>query len=219
MERDPRKDPRPGDVVPSKHVFPQTQTLTVHTVINGEIRCLINGGPRSITMSYNQWVDWMPEKKAEAREASKVTKERWIEMYGGQAVLDREGFDVVPCVDCKDSVCHGWMVKLKTDITREASVPTAAVTVVDCGWEGHDGMSPLYDPFAPHVGCRWCGGTGKIAVEDTSALKAQLATAAEVIAAAERALGEICETYSTDTLDELWTQANAAVEAAPEVKP
>ncbi len=60
--------------------------------------------------------------EAEASEASRVTKERWIEMYGGQAVLDREGMEVVPCVDCTDAVCHGWRVRLKT----EASVPTAA---------------------------------------------------------------------------------------------
>jgi hypothetical protein len=57
--------------------------------------------------------------EAEAREASKVTKERWIEMYGGQAVLDREGFEVVPCADCKDPLCHGWRVRPKT---AEASV-------------------------------------------------------------------------------------------------
>ena len=63
--------------------------------------------------------------EAEAREASKVSKERWIEMYGGQAVLDREGLDVVPCVDCTDSLCHGWMVVRKA----EASAPTAAEVI------------------------------------------------------------------------------------------
>ncbi len=71
---------------------------------------------------YQRWRLDQLLAEAEASEASRVTKERWIEMYGGQAVLDREGFDVVPCVDCKDPVCHGWMVRRKP----EASVPTAA---------------------------------------------------------------------------------------------
>lgn len=62
---------------------------------------------------------------AEAREATKLTKAQWIERYGGQAVLDREGFDVVPCVDCKDLICHGWMVKRRTEPTQ----PTAAEVI------------------------------------------------------------------------------------------
>ena len=40
----------------------------------------------------------------------KLTKDEWIERYGGQALLDADGFDVVPCVNCDDSVCHGWRV-------------------------------------------------------------------------------------------------------------
>jgi hypothetical protein len=40
----------------------------------------------------------------------KLTKRQWIERYGGQELLDREGFDVVPCEQCDDSVCHGWRV-------------------------------------------------------------------------------------------------------------
>lgn len=63
---------------------------------------------------------------AEAREAKRLTKAQWIERYGGQAVLDREGFDVVPCVDCKDLICHGWMVKRRTEPTQ----PTAAEVAV-----------------------------------------------------------------------------------------
>lgn len=39
-----------------------------------------------------------------------MTKKEWIEAYGGQAVLDNEGFDVVPCTDCSDHVCFGWIV-------------------------------------------------------------------------------------------------------------
>ena len=56
--RDPRTDPRPGDVVRCDHEFPHVQTLTVDWVKNGEIRGLMDGGPRAITMSINQWVEW-----------------------------------------------------------------------------------------------------------------------------------------------------------------
>jgi hypothetical protein len=44
-----------------------------------------------------------------------VSKLEWIEMYGGQAVLDREGFEVVPCdpTKCSDHICHGWRVQRK----------------------------------------------------------------------------------------------------------
>ncbi len=40
-----------------------------------------------------------------------LTKEEWIERYGGAALLKVEGFTVVPCVDCTDSICHGWKVE------------------------------------------------------------------------------------------------------------
>lgn len=40
-----------------------------------------------------------------------LTKARWIEGYGGQDLLDREGFEVVPCIDCDDAICHGWRVR------------------------------------------------------------------------------------------------------------
>lgn len=43
-----------------------------------------------------------------------LTKSAWILMYGGQALLDAEGFDVVSCDDdCDDSICHGWKVVRK----------------------------------------------------------------------------------------------------------
>ena len=58
--RSPLTNPRPGDVVPCNHVFPLLQTLTVDWVRNGEIRCFTNGGPAAITMSTNQWMEWMP---------------------------------------------------------------------------------------------------------------------------------------------------------------
>jgi hypothetical protein len=61
-----------------------------------------------------------------------------------------------------------------TNEAREASVQGVA----DCGWEGHDGMSPYYDPEAPHSGCPWCGGTGKVLVVKAS--EASVPTAAEV---------------------------------------
>jgi hypothetical protein len=39
-----------------------------------------------------------------------LSKEAWIEKYGGQAKLDAEGFDVVPCERCDDTICQGWRV-------------------------------------------------------------------------------------------------------------
>jgi hypothetical protein len=44
-----------------------------------------------------------------------LTKQQWIEHYGGQALLDREGFEVIRChpEDCEDPVCHGWRVRRK----------------------------------------------------------------------------------------------------------
>ena len=62
---------------------------------------------------------------AEAREATQLTKAQWVERYGWQAVLDREGFDVVPCVNCGDSICHGWKVERKAKATQ----PTAAEVI------------------------------------------------------------------------------------------
>lgn len=46
-------------------------------------------------------------------EVMRLSKQQWIEKYGGQQLLDREGFEVVPCVGCKDSICHGWRVQAK----------------------------------------------------------------------------------------------------------
>jgi hypothetical protein len=40
----------------------------------------------------------------------KLTKEQWIKRYGGLSQLRAERMTVVPCVDCTDSVCHGWKV-------------------------------------------------------------------------------------------------------------
>jgi hypothetical protein len=51
-----------------------------------------------------------------------VSKSEWIEMYGGQAQLDRLGLEVIPCVDCGDSICHGWRVRAVT-VTPNTSTP------------------------------------------------------------------------------------------------
>jgi len=75
-----------------------------------------------------------------ASEAGNVTKAQWIEMYGGQAALDREGFDVVPCVDCTDNLCHGWRVRPKA---AEASVPTADEVIAAAERAIKDERSPL----------------------------------------------------------------------------
>lgn len=58
----------------------------------------------------------MREKsKADKRDQHSLTRDEWIQRYGGQALLDREGFDVVPCdpATCDDSICHGWRVVAK----------------------------------------------------------------------------------------------------------
>jgi hypothetical protein len=39
-----------------------------------------------------------------------LTRRQWITRYGGQERLDAEQMTVVPCIDCGDSVCHGWKV-------------------------------------------------------------------------------------------------------------
>ena len=52
-----------------------------------------------------------------ARNLVPLTKEEWIRCYGGQELLDREGFDVVPCTNCDDGICHGWRV-----VPRRANV-------------------------------------------------------------------------------------------------
>lgn len=41
-----------------------------------------------------------------------LTKAQWIQRYGGQELLDSEGFIVVPCDPkvCNDGICHGWKV-------------------------------------------------------------------------------------------------------------
>jgi hypothetical protein len=46
-----------------------------------------------------------------------MPKHEWIEMYGGQALLDAEGFDVVRCWRCDDPICHGWRV-VRREVTR-----------------------------------------------------------------------------------------------------
>ena len=46
----------------------------------------------------------------------KLTKEEWVARYGGQALLDREGLEVVPCLDCRDSICHGWRVRKRSGV-------------------------------------------------------------------------------------------------------
>lgn len=57
---------------------------------------------------------------------NKLTKAAWIERYGGQALLDAEGFSVVRCGDdCTDHICHGWkVVKNTLDFAFIRCIPT-----------------------------------------------------------------------------------------------
>ena len=45
-----------------------------------------------------------------------ISKDDWIKKYGGQALLDAEGFDVVECIECDDLICHGWRVQKRTSM-------------------------------------------------------------------------------------------------------
>jgi hypothetical protein len=46
-----------------------------------------------------------------------LSMERWIEMYGGQHLIDHFNLEVVPCGDdCDDTVCHGWKVVRKEEV-------------------------------------------------------------------------------------------------------
>lgn len=50
----------------------------------------------------------------DARESNRcLSKKEWIKRYGGQELIDSEGFEVVPCVKCDDHICHGWKVQRK----------------------------------------------------------------------------------------------------------
>ncbi len=48
------------------------------------------------------------------RHSFRIPKLRWIELYGGEELLDQEGFDVVPC-ECDDPYCQGWKVAKRAD--------------------------------------------------------------------------------------------------------
>ena len=79
----------------------------------------------------------------------------WIERYGGQALLDREGFDVVPCNgECGDLICHGWRVQRKPMPPHYAFEFRMAKKVYD---------SPDFAPICLHDRldedgiCRACG--------------------------------------------------------------
>jgi len=80
------------------------------------------GGIRGLWTAPEPWTadDWNREICNTVRDRLgnpirwKLSKAEWIEKYGGQKVLDAEGFEVVPCgEDCADSVCHGWKVVSK----------------------------------------------------------------------------------------------------------
>jgi len=60
-----------------------------------------------------------------------LTKPQWIEKYGGQALLDAEGLEVVPCLTCGDTICYGWRVRRKNtpySLPREKEALIAALT-------------------------------------------------------------------------------------------
>lgn len=70
-------------------------------------------GNRVCSDIQSRYLNLKPKKKSP--ELHPLTREQWIHRYGGQELLDREGFDVVPCdpETCYDSICHGWRVVKK----------------------------------------------------------------------------------------------------------
>lgn len=48
----------------------------------------------------------------------KLNKLEWVTKYGGEDILTAQKMTVIPCIDCGDSVCHGWMVVNTTTIAK-----------------------------------------------------------------------------------------------------
>lgn len=42
-----------------------------------------------------------------------TTKSEWIRLASAQELLDTGNYEVVPCVNCDDMVCHGWKLQPK----------------------------------------------------------------------------------------------------------
>ncbi len=44
---------------------------------------------------------------------TKLTRRRWIELYGELNYIDdlRRGYWAVPCLNCTDTICHGWKME------------------------------------------------------------------------------------------------------------
>ncbi len=42
-----------------------------------------------------------------------LTREEWIKRALVQTMLDTGRFQVVPCINCDDTVCHGWRIETK----------------------------------------------------------------------------------------------------------
>ena len=50
-----------------------------------------------------------------------LTKTQWIEKYGGQQVIDAEGFVAAPpAFSCDDTICHGWRVVPRSSLMEVA---------------------------------------------------------------------------------------------------
>lgn len=50
----------------------------------------------------------------------KLSKEQWLSKFGGLSHLSEpENWEVVPCVDCDDNICHGWKVERLQLISSE----------------------------------------------------------------------------------------------------
>jgi len=82
-----------------------------------------------------------------------VSKQRWIDLYGGQEMLDAEGFDVVPCIDCADPACRGWRVVNKYPPSDDAVIAALlnACKVVTAFLDKLESSRDLMDRALAHI--------------------------------------------------------------------
>lgn len=84
-----------------------------------------------------------------------LSRDQWIEKYGGVHQLRIEGFDVVPCNPntCSDTVCNGWR-----------TVPASKERADDCGLCKGVGQRLVAWPPGTRpklTQCSDCEGSGK----------------------------------------------------------
>ena len=60
----------------------------------------------------------------------KLSKQAWINKYGGIELIRSEGMMVVPCINCDDTICHGWkLTPIYRSINLEKIIPHRQIDV------------------------------------------------------------------------------------------